>query len=1041
MPNLRVSLLGLLQLHRDEQRLNLGTPQQQALFVALLLRDGRTADAATLIEALWGSDTPTSAIRTLRTYAWRLRKVLEDDTKFPSTLVSVGDGYQLVLDGHYVDFEEAENLARQARQARQAHDFEDAYDLLEEALSLWHGEPLTAIPGPFAARQRDRLNEVRLYLQEERMAVGLALGHGLRYISELPGLIDQYPFRERLYTLLIQAQYQSGRRADALDTFRQARRVLIDELGVEPGPELNALHRRVLAGDEELLETRPPRKSERAAPADEPAPAVGKEPAPAAQTRMSPQDRDDMPYPCPGQLPPDLTDFTGRSHLTLTISSLMNTPHRSALPVVVLVGMAGVGKSALALHVAHTIRDSYPEGQLYANLRAGDGGPVQPDDVLAEFLVSLGLRRDDVPAAVKARTALLRTMLSRRRILLVLDDAVNAEQVRPLLPGSAECGVLITTRTRLPGLPALQVDVPAFSPSEALDFMARTIGSERIEAEHAVAQEIVESCAMLPLAIRIVAARLTARPNWSLQSLSMRLADKFKRIEELRSGSMTISAIFDLTYRHLSEEQAIALRRTAIVDSPSLSLSCAAVLLDLTDGDAETLLEALVDQAMLESPSPGRYRFHSLLRDFARCKALPSEQVQAKARLLDYLLASAKNGFARVVPGDPMEGAISATLGRGAQLGDPAEARDWVAEHGECALDLVQQLARGMVVGSEPREHMPPPVVHTQLRLCVDLLIALSAFRGALSHDLFQKAVDMLERAVATSQDPFLVGRVRFLRGHLELAMNQFARAEQQASIAVRLCHSSDDLVILRQALNDLGLAKQMQQKYNEAIESYEKAVDLARRLGHTSGETATTLNMALSKVHMGEPLEAERICQQVLDEVVSPDDVEGISYAYYIFGLAGRRLGNHELAVNWFEECLTLCISNGLRAREGHARLRLAESLRVVKHLDRAKAEAQISVKLCEEMADRNNLTQALTVLGNVLRDLGQEPAAQENLARAQEVLAGLRPSSDVGQLPSRPPRVGVLTALNSPEARGAAEGSPLSGCQVLPGRPRQTD
>ncbi|MGV9848431.1 AfsR/SARP family transcriptional regulator [Streptomyces endocoffeicus] len=988
--------------------MSLGSPQQQALFVALLLRQGRTAGAEVLIDALWGTDAPASAMRTLRTYAWRLRKVLEDDSKFPSTLVSVGDGYRLAWDTCYVDLDDAVSLARQAQQS---DDLEGAYGFLEAALGLWHGEPLTAIPGPFAARERDRLNEVHLYIQEEHIAAGLALGYGPRYIAELIGLIDRYSLRERLYVLLIQAQSQAGRRGDALATYRRARRTLIDELGVEPGQELKALHDRVLAGTESELHARPTGRPEEAVVTSAAVPVVVEETAPPPRARETDIDREDMPYLAPAQLPPDLADFTGRNHLTLAISSLMNTPDRSALPVGVLVGMAGVGKSALALHVAHTIRDSYPEGQMYAKLRAGDGGPVPPDEVLAGFLVSLGLRLDDLPETLEARTALLRTLLARRRVLLVLDDAVTAEQVRPLLPGSAGCGVLVTTRTRLAGLPALQAEVPAFAPSEALDFLRRAIGSERVDTELAAAQQIVESCAMLPLALRIIAARLAARPSWSLQSISTRLADEFQRIQELRSGDVTISAVFDLTYRHLPEDQASALRKAAVVDSRSLSLSCAAAQLAMTDEQAETLLDALVDQAMLESPSPGLYRFHSLLRDFARRKARPHEQMAALEGVLNHLLASAKSAFRQVVPGDPVEDALSSTRAPGARVTSPEEARQWAERDGECALKLVQQLARD-VAGATP-EHGQDGA-HTRLQRCVDLLIALSAFRGSLHHGDYQRAVDRLESAVATSRDVKVLGRVRFLRGHMELSVNQFARAEWQASAAVRLCTTSHDLVILRQALNDLGLACQMQGKFQEAIECYDKAIDLARRLGHTSGETATTVNMALSKVHVNEPLEAERICRKVLDEVASPDDVEGVAYAYYVLGLAHHRQAQHDTALHWFEMCLALCTANGLRARESHARLRIAELSREMGLLDRAVREGGLSVKLCEETTDLKNLAQALTVVGNALRELGEDAAAQEYLARAGEVMDSMavpREQVPPAQLASR-----SRTALTGP-------------------------
>ncbi|MFJ4851713.1 AfsR/SARP family transcriptional regulator [Streptomyces sp. NPDC088733] len=1003
MPNLRVSILGLLQLHRNGTQVDLGSPQQQSLFVALLMREGRTATAGNLIEALWGDNEPASARRTLRTYAWRLRKILEEDSRFPSTLVSVGDGYRLVLDGDYVDFLDAEHLARSAYHARRVDDLEGAYDRLEAALALWRGEPLAAIPGPFATLQRDRLNEVRLVLQEELMETGLALGHGIRYLSELPGLIDRYPLRERLYTLLMHAQYQSGRRAEALDTYRRARDVLVGELGVEPGPELHALHQRVLAGCEELLDAAPSRKPHVIANTVEHASPAAAEPSPTADEPTStPPGREDLPSRHPAQLPPDLIDFTGRSHLTLTIASLLNSPQRSALPVSVLLGMAGVGKSALAVHVAHTIRSSYPDGQLYANLRAGDGGPVRPDDVLAGFIVSLGYCPDDVPATLEARTALLRTVLNGRRVLLVLDDAVDVEQVRPLLPGSAECGVLITTRTRLAGLAALHVEVPAFYPSEALDLLKRTLGAERVEAERTAALEMIESCAMLPLAIRIVAARLAARPHWSLRSLSNRLSDEFKRIEELRSGSMTLSTVFDLTYRHLPEDQAKALRRAATVDSPSLSLTCAAALMDMAENDAEVLLDALVDQAMLESPAPGRYRFHALLRDFARRKTHPEEQRQAVTRLLDFLLASAKNAFAQVVA-DPMESALSPTRSVGRRFANAAEARGWAAEEGECALGLVRQLAR-METASAGGALWdgPPQDALSRLRSCVDLLIVLGAQWQTLNYSFFQDALDVLQAAVTQSRDLRAMGRVHFLYAGVDLAMGRYVRAEQRASEAVRMCDDSDDPVIMRQALNDLGLAKQNRGDFQGAIECYDRAIELARRLGHARGELITTVNVALLKVHMGEPGEAEQICRRVLAELVPQSNAAGTAYVHYVLGLAHHRLGSYESAVTWFENCLALCTAGGLRVRESHTRLRLAESLAAMQLYDRAAEQARLSVELYEDMADTHQLGQALRVLGQTLRTLGQESAADECLTRADELVSSLPLSPEPSSVPT---------------------------------------
>ena len=982
MTNLQVSVLGRLQVRRGETPLNLGSPQQQAMFVVLLMRAGQAATATDLVEALWGADEPASAMTALRTYAWRLRKVLEQDSKNPSTLVSLGDGYRLALDNGDVDFLRAEELANRAERAREAGDFDGAYELLDSALALWQGEPLAAIPGPFAARQRYRLTEARLSLQEKRIEIGLALGHGDRFISQLQGLIDQYPLQERLHALLMQAQHQSGRRADALAAFRHVRQLLVDELGVEPGPELVSLHQRILAGDTGLVDTLTPEAADQpqpSHPATPPQPATNAPSARAGRTG----------FQSPAQLPPQSADFTGRSHLAVTLCSAMNTPNRGALPVVVLVGMGGVGKSALALHVAHRVRDAYPDGQLYAHLRAGDGEPLRPEGVLVGFLSALGHNPDEIPKGLDALTALFRTTVDRHRILIVLDDAKDAEQVRPLLPGAANCGVLITSRSRLNGLSAgMQAELHAFLPAEALELLARTIGAERVERERAAALELMESCAYLPLAVRIVAARLAARPQWTVQSLARRLADERTRVSQLRAGDMTISAAFDVSYRQLTDDQSAALRRTAGIDSPDLSLACATALLGIEEPDAEDLLESLVDAAMLESPSAGKYRFHSLLRGFARDKASSQEQSDAVSRLLDHLFASSMAAFAQFVSGDPIEDALSPTKVPGAHLATADAARAWAKAEGDCALALVGQIARTVLAGPAPGTQEDES--RRQLRICVDLLIALSAFWADTRGSEWVGVVESLTAAAEHCEDLRAQGRTHFLSGNIALAMSQLSLAEEQAGLAVELARRTDDVVILRQALNDLGLTKQLRGEFQEAIALYSEAIALARRLGHTTGEVATTVNSALLHIYAGEPCEAVRICEEILSSG-APESDDGLAYTYYVLGMANHTLGDYERAVVWFERCLSLSVATRQFNREAYTRFRLADSLRELRVFGRALAEATQAAELCEEAADPRNHGLALMVMGNTLLDLGDAPSARESLSKAHALFLRL--------------------------------------------------
>jgi DNA-binding SARP family transcriptional activator len=1009
--SLHLSILGPVKIRRAENTLKLGSPQQQAMFVALLLRTGRSASASDLVEALWGANVPASAMTTLRTYAWRLRKVLEIDSKSPGTLISLGDGYRLVIENEYADFLHVQELANEAERAKRAGDLHEAYDLLESALSLWQGEALAAIPGPFAERQRDRFNELRLTLQEEWMVTALTLGSGGRHIPDLTGLIHQHPLRERLYGLLMHAQYQSGRRADALATYRDARRLLLQELGVEPGPELVTLQQGILNGDLTLAKKSRPTRAGQPRPSsarglsgaiDRPASAVTTEPdedlsatepvvspPPPGPQSLGPSFTPAPQQPVPAQLPPGLADFTGRSHLLVTLGSAMNPTKRSALPVVVLVGMGGVGKSALALQVAHHVRDSYPDGQLYADLRAGNGDPAPPEIVLADFLVALGVASDSVPDTLEARTALLRTLLDRRRMLIMLDDAKDAEQVRSLLPGAADCGVLVTSRSRLIGLPAaIQAELRAFYPAEAMELLERTIGRERVESEQTAALELVESCAFLPLAVRIVAARLAARPTWTICSLARRLADERRRIDELKAGDMTIAAAFEVSYRQLTADQSRAIRLVASVDGPTLSLSSATALLDVSEPDAEELLESLVDAAMLESPSAGEYRIHDLLRVFARRKASSEEQSGAIVRLLQFLLASAVSAFQQVVAGDPVHDALGHSNVVGLQFTCADEARTWAQAEGGCALALASQIAHAVLAA--PGRSAQEPGLRSALSTAVDLLIALSPFRPNLRVGTWTGVIDLLIDA-ARCGDLGTECRTHFLSGNLALAMFQLSKAEREARLAVQQCRAVDDVVILRQALNDLGLVAQFQGEFQEAIDYYDEAIQLARQLGHSSGEIASTVNSALLHIHSGRPQDAVRICERVLDEWRSLSDDGATAYTYYVLGMAHHSLGAYGESVNWYERCLSLCVTAGLGLREAHSRFRLADSLRMLGQFERAVAEAEHSVRLCEDNGDLRNHAQALLVLGTTLQTLGDVESARKRLTEAHDIFQQL--------------------------------------------------
>ncbi|MBT2364941.1 tetratricopeptide repeat protein [Streptomyces sp. ISL-10] len=928
---LHFSVLGPVRVRRGAQTLPPGSPQQRALLAALLLRDGRTATAAQLIDAIWGDEPPSQALAAVRTYASRLRKSLPADA-----LVSESGGYALRVGRDALDLAVAQELAVEADKARAGGDRCQARTLINKSLGLWDGEPLANVPGPYAENERARLEEWRLQLLETRLDLDLEVGCHAEAVSELTALTAAHPLRERLRELLMLALYRSGRQAEALAVYADTRRLLADELGVDPRPELARLQQRILEADAEL-----------ARPVEEPSPVP-------QVTR-------------PAQLPATVPDFTGRASFVRELGDQLAAAEGSVMAVSALAGIGGVGKTTLAVHVAHQARRHFPDGQLYVDLQGAGNRAAEPETVLGAFLRALGTADSAIPDTLDERAALYRSALDGRRVLVLLDNARDAAQIRPLLPGTAGCAALITSRVRMVDLAGAHlVDLDVMSPEEALQLFTRIVGEERVRAEREAALDVVAACGFLPLAIRIAASRLAARRTWTVSVLAAKLADERRRLDELQAGDLAVKATFELGYGQLEPAQARAFRLLGLADGPDMSLAAAAAVLALPLHETEDLLEALVDTSLLESAAPGRYRYHDLVRLYARACAErdeqpPQERAAALSRLLDFYLGTAARVFAIERPGDRLVAHLEPTGDAGLSFTERQEALDWLYAEANCLLACARQATHG--VG---------------LRRAVDLLWAAKdlAESGANAKQ-YESAALAARDAARAAGDALAEGRARTTLANSHLVAGRYKDADDEARSARLLAVSSGDTAPVSWSDNDRGIIAFTQARYEDAEQHLLKAVEGYRADDNLPGAATALCN--LSRVHLllGRTASAIDLAQQGIAIYDAMGLTVRLANGMYALGVALTHAGRHTEALEQFSEALDIFASDRQRLWEGTTHFRIADSyLRILKPATAAQHAEQALASGCiggDRM--RGNV---LTTLGRALAALGQTDRAR---------------------------------------------------------------
>ncbi len=696
---MRFRVLGPLEVWSEKGWTAISAAKWRSLLACLLLRQGQLVSTETLIFELWGDSPPAKANNLVSIYVHRLRRLIGDIEG--KVLVYRAPGYLLRLGPGDLDLHEFESLVEAGRSALAAAHPESAAAQLAEALALWRGPLLADVPhSAQITAEAERAVELRLAAAELRGEADLACGRPATVIPEMRRLAAENPLREGLWLLLMRALDMAGRHAEALETYAQARKVISGELGVDPGAELQRLHQELLAAD---AKPAPPKRPSREGVQVRARPSGGHSPAaPAPQAEQADRDQtpaagigeeiplDEVlgtiaigsfsdsaaapgapaaalaagPLPRPAQLPADIGDFTGREahvrHLCQMLVQEDDGTNPGAVRIAVVAGAAGLGKTTLAVHAAHQVRASFPDGQLHVDLLGASPQPAAPGEVLARFLRDLGVDGDKVPTGDEERAALYRTRLTGLRVLVLLDNAKDAAQIRRLLPGSASCAVLVTTRSRIPDLARTRfIDLNVLEDTEALMLFSRIVGDDRPAEEPDATAAVLVACAGLPLAIRICAARLAVRGQWKVATLAHRLRDERRRLDELEAGDLAVRASFQVSYDSLRAgkrgvDPARAFRLLGMWQGPSISLPAAVALLGEPEDDVATALEALVDANLLESPAPDWYRFHDLLRFYATERAQAEESEadlgDGVGRLLHWYLATAEQAANTVSP-------------------------------------------------------------------------------------------------------------------------------------------------------------------------------------------------------------------------------------------------------------------------------------------------------------------------------------------------------------------------------------------------------
>ncbi|WP_240528780.1 AfsR/SARP family transcriptional regulator [Streptomyces humi] len=903
-------LLGPVELSVQGRTIEVGPPQRRTVLAALAVDSGRPVPVDVLIMRVWGAEAPDGARRALHAHVARLRRLCERTAAAgepPLHLVRRSGGYLLEALPEQVDVHRFRQLADRAREAGRP-DGERAA-LLRETLGVWRGEPLAGLSGPWVARVREAW-------RRQHVDAAVAWAHAESRVSDpvsvigpLTELLDEYPLVEPLAEALMRALRAAGRGAEALDAYAAVRRRLAEELGVDPGTELRKIHEAILRGGS----------------AEPVVPALSRSPERAAPPARPPSGAVAWPGALPGQLPMGVQGFTGRDHELAELEDIFAAAadQPSAVVITAVSGTAGVGKTALALHWARRAQHAFPDGQLFVNLRgfAPGGSVMGPAEAVRGFLDALGVPPARIPVGLEAQVGLYRSLLTGRRVLVVLDNVRDAEQVRPLLPGAPGCLALITSRRSLTGLVATEgarlVTLGLLDPREAQELLVARLGAHRVTADPDAVREIIGRCAGLPLALAIVAARAAAQPDLPLAALAAELRRADGRLDALDGGeaSSEVRAVFSWSYQALDPGTARLFRLLALHPGPSAALPAIAALAGLPAARAGALVRDLVRGHLLTEQPAGRYAFHDLLRAYAAelVAAHDDEEARRSAarRVYDHYLRTARRADALVTPrAEPAPRPDAQDGAPAEELSGHRQAQAWFAAERPVLLAAVEQARETGFPGHSWR-----------------LASALTTYLDRHGHWRALSAAHTTALAAARRGGD-AVGQAEALRG-LGLAADRLDRPDEARA------HYLGALDLFGEAGSHAGQARihqhlsrmsEAQGRHRQALGHAHDSLAHHRAAGDLAGQSAALNHIGWILAQLGDHQEALAHCRQALEPARRTGDLNGQAHIQDSLGYIHHRLGRHAEALDHYEQAVVLFHQTGDRHGEAAALLPLGD-------------------------------------------------------------------------------------------------------------------